>query len=273
MSFILPGAALAGLVGLVVLVLALRGRPVEGLRLGPLAFKFTTPVDVGGAATRVPLAILGVAIIVAAGLIAFGGVTGGGGLGQEPETVAIDDVAGFNEAEDSGAVTITMRAPDTMAAWTVAEDIGAFSLAVDAEVVAGPDNSVACVAFRMSGRDLAPGGSVRSPGAEGWPKNGYTYCLSPTGEWAMTRWDDGTPVAVSDFSTSIAINSDGANSLRVRSEGDRHSLYINDLAQDETTDDAYEAGAVQLVCGTPAEVPGEANAVCKFTAIGLEDLD
>jgi len=102
------------------------------------------------------------------------------------------------------------------------------------------------------------------------PKNGYTYCVSSIGHWAVSRWDDGQETRVSEFTLARAIRLIGANQIGVRTAGGSIAVIANDVTLGEFTDDTYTSGAVQLMCGTPFGQPPFAT--CHFDAPTIEPL-
>jgi hypothetical protein len=139
--------------------------------------------------------------------------------------------------DDGDVLTISMKNHDRMAAWTVIPAAVDASVTFDAAVTGSP-LSVTCVNARVS-----------SPGIPR-PQGAYSFCISPSGQWALSRYVDGESTPIVPYTPNAAILPD-TNRVALSFERDRLDFSVNDTRLLEVYDASLTQGAVDLVCGTP----------------------
>jgi hypothetical protein len=77
--------------------------------------------------------------------------------------------------------------------------------------------------------------------------NGYSLLISGDGYYAITKWSNGESSELVDWATSDEINTGtGVNTLRVRCEGERLTLYVNGNMVAEALDSSFTQGDLAL---------------------------
>jgi hypothetical protein len=248
------------LLGAVAIYLPFTSVRLEQLPLGSRTIVLSQPIDFGARAVAIPLVLGG--IVCLAGALVLSGALDRWLVEEMPEVGIDGDAVGIVEPDlEERRVMLRLMQPDTMAGYEVARDVGDVRVDVDALVRFGGAPSVTCIALR----DAAESDSeqvFRSPTDFSWPRSGYMYCVSTYGLWAVSRFDNGSMVLLSDFEEWGLFTAEEFNRLGVTMVGDTMTLRINDVKVGEITDATYAVGAVHLACGTPPdETP---TAVCEF---------
>jgi hypothetical protein len=289
-------AAAAIFTGAVLVLTAIRGGSIDRLAVGRFAIAPSTPVNMSSALLRVPIGVLGAALLVVGALIGWnrgvaqtGSVTGQA-TGPAVETPASGpssavvfppasepiQIAGFESVPkwsdtqdgqplkesdasritrvDEKTIEIALLRPNTKDAINVVPIAQDFVANVIAEVT-GPELAIACIAFRTD------------PPGHPQPKAGYSFCLSPSGQWAVAKWRDGHPVDLLPYRRSQDIHRD-VNTLAAAMKRDQLKVFANEVQLADAFDPSFIGGAIDLVCGSP---PGtDEAATCRFSEFGAE---
>jgi hypothetical protein len=108
-------------------------------------------------------------------------------------------------------------------AYTYADPyFGDFDVAVDAELISGPDANAVGVIFRLQNKD---NNAIEDDSY-------YLFLVSGDGYYRLVRTTDGEPKVLSEWIESPLINLglNAVNRLRVTASGDQFRFYINDQA-------------------------------------------
>jgi hypothetical protein len=240
---------------------------ISRLRFGSTSVELSRPLDFRRAGPAVASVAIGIACLAAAAVLA--------GLAPElpsrhgvaiATSVPPQELDYVDEDKETGRVTISLKQPDTMAGWRVADQIGDFEAAALADSIVGPLNAVACLTFRASGEEIRDGETYHAAGTRDWPASGYMFCVSHVGQWALSRFDQGFPTYLENYQDAKTIRQTKANKIGVRAEGATFVLSINNMEVARVNDAGYASGSTYLTCGTPADaIPA---ATCHF-----EDLE
>ena len=82
----------------------------------------------------------------------------------------------------------------------------------------------------------------------------YGFRITANGSYSISRWDNGSPISLVDWTYSSAINEEGTNTLSVLIDEGWIEASINGTLVAEVFDDTYTEGRVGVLIGGDQEV-------------------
>lgn len=153
---------------------------------------------------------------------------------SEPGTWVVESDATAQVEIAEGVLRVHVAVPGQLAWAAAGKDLSDVHLAVEATQVAGPDDNEYGILLRL--KDAS---------------NFYRFSISGDGYYAISKFEDGVPEDIVNWTPSEAIQQGQASNLiEVIAVGDQFTFRVNGQELAQVEDDTFSRGDVGLYAGT-----------------------